>query len=181
MDIYEALEGRRSIRKYTADPVSDELLQKLLHAARMAPSWSNRQCWRFIIVRQQSRKERLAASLPDDNPCKKALAAAPVVIVLCADPAASGTQDGKEYYLLDAGLALQQFMLSAHAEGLGTCWVAWFDESAARAACRIPEPYRIVALTPLGVPARAPAPRPRKELSEIVFTEEWGNGKGVSP
>ncbi|NLA05172.1 MAG: nitroreductase, partial [Firmicutes bacterium] len=93
---------------------------------------------------------------------------------LCADPEASGRPDGKDYYLLDAGLAMQQLMLAAHAEGLGTCWVAWFDESAAREACKVPAPYRVVAFTPLGVPARRPSPRPRKELGEIVFTEEWG-------
>lgn len=175
MDLYEALEGRRSIRRYTTDPVSSEVLGKMLNAARIAPSWSNRQCWRFIVVREQFRREKLAGSLPEGNPCKKALAAAPVVIVLCADPQASGHQDGKDYYLLDAGLALQQFMLAAHAEGLGTCWVAWFDEAAARVACSIPETHRVVAMTPLGIPARQPSPRPRKELEEIVFAEVWGN------
>lgn len=175
MELYEALEDRRSIRKYTADPVSDETLQKLLRAAGIAPSWKNNQCWRFIVVREQSRKQKLAGSLPDGNPCKKAIAEAPVVLVLCADPQTSGRQDGKDYYLLDAGLAMQQLMLAAHAEGLGTCWVAWFDEAKARPACNIPEPYRVVALTPLGVPAHRPSPRPRKELEEIIFLEEWGN------
>jgi nitroreductase len=175
MELYEALEGRRSIRKYTADLVSDETLQKLLCAAGIAPSWKNNQCWRFIVVREQSRKQKLAGSLPDGNPCKKAIAEAPVVLVLCADPQTSGRQDGKDYYLLDAGLAMQQLMLAAHAEGLGTCWVAWFDEAKARPACNIPEPYRVVALTPLGVPAHRPSPRPRKELEEIIFLEEWGN------
>ncbi|NLA10712.1 MAG: nitroreductase [Firmicutes bacterium] len=175
MDLYEALEGRRSIRRYTGDPVPDEALPKLLNAARIAPSWSNKQCWSFIVVRDQSRKEKLAASMPADNPCRRAIAEAPVVIVLCADPEASGRPDGKEYYLLDAGLAMQQLMLAAHAEGLGSCWVAWFDEAAAREACRVPEPYRVVALTPLGVPARTPLPRPRKKIEEIVFSEEWGS------
>ena len=174
MELYEVLEGRRSIRKYTADPVSGELLQKLLNAARIAPSWSNSQCWRFIVVREQSIKDRLAASMPKRNPCKKAVAEAPVVLVLCADPGASGVHDGKDYYLLDAGLAMQQLMLAAHAEGLGACWVALFDEAAARAACMVPGPYRIVAMAPLGVPARHPSPRPRKELDEIVFSEVWG-------
>ncbi|HHW75115.1 MAG TPA: nitroreductase [Firmicutes bacterium] len=173
MDLYETLTGRRSIRRYTEDPVSDEALLKVLEAARIAPSWENRQCWRFIIVRERSVKEKLAASLPERNPCRRAITAAPIVIVLCADPAASGQPDGKEYYLLDAGLAMQQLMLAAHAEGLGTCWVAWFKEAVAREACNVPAPYRVVALTPLGVPARRPSPRPRKALSEIVFAEEW--------
>lgn len=174
MDLYQLLESRRSIRRYTEEPVPDETLEKLLHAARLAPSWANKQCWRFIVLSEPERKEKLAASMPDNNPCKRAVAAAPLVIVLCADPEASGKADGKEYYLLDAGLAMQQLMLAAHAEGLGTCWVALFDESPAREACKVPEPYRVVAFTPLGTPARRPSPRPRKELSEIVFHEEWG-------
>lgn len=175
MDLYEALAGRRSIRRYREDPVPDEALLRVLNAARIAPSWENRQCWRFIVLRERIVKEKLAASLPERNPCRRAIADAPVVIVLCADPAASGRPDGKDYYLLDAGLAMQQLMLAAHAEGLGTCWVAWFAEAAAREACEVPEPYRIVALTPLGVPARMPSPRPRKEMSEIVFLEKWGS------
>ncbi len=174
MELYEVLKGRRSIRKYTEDSVSGEVLQKLLNAARIAPSWSNKQCWRFIIVREQSIKDKLSTSMPEGNPCKKAVAGAPVVIVLCANPGESGVQDGKEYYLLDAGLAMQQLMLAAHTEGLGTCWVALFEEAVARAACGVPEPYRIVAMTPLGVPARHPSPRPRKDLSEIVYAEKWG-------
>jgi nitroreductase len=174
MDLYQALENRRSVRKYTADPVADAQLRKLLDAARIAPSWSNMQGWKFLVVRDQQKKEQLAASLPEKNPAFKAMTRASVVIVLCADPKASGNQDGKDYYLLDAGQAMLQFMLAAHAEGLGTCWVAWFDEAKAREACKVPPGQRIVALSPLGVPERQPLPRPRKELGEIVFAEEWG-------
>ncbi|HHX86613.1 MAG TPA: nitroreductase, partial [Firmicutes bacterium] len=73
------------------------------------------------------------------------------------------------------GLAMQQMMLAARAEGLGTCWVCWFDEQKAREACRIPEKYKVVALCPLGVPERVPEPRSRKPLTEIAFSEQWGN------
>ncbi len=175
MDIYEALENRRSVRKYVADPVPEDKLKKILEAARVAPSWSNKQCWRFVIVRDQARKKQLAESMPEDNPARKAVGeTAPVVLVLCADPRESGDQDGKGYYLLDAGLAFQQLILAAHAEGLGTCWVALFDEEKARAACAVPADYRVVAMTPLGYPAKEPSPRPRKELDDIVFEEQWG-------
>lgn len=176
MDIYKVLKERRSVRKYKSAPVPDETLKRILEAAQLAPSWSNMQCWRFIVVRDPKRKEQLAESVPDKNPAIKAIGqTAPVVIVLCADPKASGQQDNKDYYLLDSGLAMQQLMLAAHAEGLGTCWVAWFDEAKAREACAVPPDYRVVALTPLGFPEKQPSEKPRKELGEIVFTEEWGN------
>ncbi len=175
MDLYQALRDRRSIRKYKPDPVPEEKLTRILDAARMAPSWSNLQCWKFIIVRDPHRKKILADSIPGTNPAARAVGkTAPAVVVLCADPRASGNHDGKDYYLLDAGLAMQQLMLAAYAEGLGTCWIAWFDEAKARAACDIPAEYRVVALSPLGVPVNQPSTRLRKEISEIVYKEEWG-------
>ncbi len=175
MELYEALQNRRSVRKYSREQVDEEKLKKILEAARIAPSWKNMQCWKFIVVRDPEKKKQLADSLPDNNPAKKAIGeTAPVVLVLCADPKASGNQDNKGYYLLDAGLAMQQLMLAAHAEGLGTCWVAWFDEAKARPVCAVPPEYRVVALTPLGIPEKQPSARPRKDLTEIVYSEEWG-------
>jgi len=175
MDIYEVLQNRRSVRKYKTDQVPEEKLVKILEAARIAPSWSNKQCWKFIVVSDPDKKRLLAESMPDDNPAKKAVGEkAPLVLVLCADPKASGHQDKKDYYLLDSGLAMQQLMLAAHAEGLGTCWVAWFDEAKARSACAVPPEYRVVALTPLGVPEKQPSSRPRKDLEDIVYAEVWG-------
>ncbi len=176
MELYEVLKNRRSVRKYNNEDVGADKLEKVLEAARIAPSWSNQQCWTFIVVRDPEKKKKLAESMPENNPARKAVGeTAPVVLVLCADPAESGKQDDKEYYLLDAGLAMQQLMLAAHAEGLGTCWVAWFDEDKAREACSVPEDQRIVGLTPLGVPEKQPSEKPRKDLKEIVYAEEWGN------
>ncbi len=175
MDLYQVLQDRRSIRKYKSDPVPAEKLERILEAARIAPSWSNLQCWRFIVVEDETVKRALAESMPANNPARKAVGeTAPLVLVICADPAESGDQDDKDYYLLDAGLAMQQLMLAAHAEGLGTCWVAWFDEAQARKACLVPEQYRVVALTPLGFPDVSPSARPRKDLNEIAFSEKWG-------
>lgn len=178
MDLYEALEGRRSVRKYVSADIPAETITRLINAARLAPSWSNLQCWKFIVVRDPETRSRLAESLPDKNPAKNAIKdQAPITIVLCADPKESGAKYSEEfsnYYILDAGLAMQQLMLAAHAEGLGTCWVGWFDETKVRELCRIPVDQRVVALTPLGVPAVQPSPRPRKELEEIACIEAWG-------
>ena len=174
MDLYQAIQNRSSIRKYQPDPVPNDILLKILEAARAAPSWANKQCWRFLVVKDAERKKELAASLPEGNPATKAVAAAPVVVVACADPKASGHVEGKDYYLLDVGIAMQQLVLAAFAEGLGTCWVAWMDEDAIRKACNVPEDFRVVALTPVGFPAKEARSIPRKDLSEIAFAETWG-------
>lgn len=174
MDLYNVIHNRRSIRKYKPDPVPEETLIKLLEAARAAPSWANKQCWRFLVVKDARRKKELAASLPEGNPAAKAVETAPAVVVACADPSASGSIEGKDYYLLDVGIAMQQLVLAAFAEGLGTCWVAWLDENAIRKACDVPEDFRVVALTPLGIPDKEARAIPRKNLSEIAFEEKWG-------
>jgi len=175
MEFYQVIQERRSVRKYQEEDVPREVLERLLDAARLAPSWANHQCWRFVVVKDPQKKEELAGALPEKNPARKSITQAPVVIVLCADPSASGKQDGKEYYLLDAGLAMEHLVLAARAEELGTCWIAWNDEKIVKETCNIPDEFRVVALSPLGYPAKEPSPRPRKELSEIVFLEEWGN------
>jgi len=175
MELYRVLQDRRSVRKYKPDPVPAEKLERILEAARIAPSWSNLQCWRFIVVSDPEKKKELASGMPDNNPAKRAVGeTAPLVLVLCADPKESGDQDEKEYYMLDAGLSMQQLMLAAHAEGLGTCWVGWFDEGKVRETCSVPAEYRIVGLTPLGIPEKQPSERPRKEFADILFAETWG-------
>ena len=144
MELYTALENRRSIRKYNTDPIPEEKLKRILEAARIAPSWKNQQCWSFIIVRDAAKKTRLADTLHKGNPAVKAIQQAYATLVLCADPSASGNIDGKEYYLFDAALAMQQLMLAAHAEGLGTCCVAWFDEQAAREILNVPPQQKLL-------------------------------------
>ncbi len=178
MDIIEAFNTRRSIRKFKQDEdVSPELIKTIMEAARTAPSWKNMQCWQYIVVRDHNTKNLLADSLHDGNPAARAIRETPVTIVVCADPSASGQIDDKDYYLLDAGISMQQMILAAHAEGLGTCWVAWFDEQKAREACLIPDSYKVVAMTPLGYPAHEPNPRPRKEPEDMVFFDKWGQKK----
>lgn len=173
MNIFEAVEARRSIRRYKPDPVGEEQVSRVLNAARLAPSWKNLQCWRFIVVRGEEGKAALQAAFADSNPGKKAIMAAPVMIVLCADPQASGKMGDKEYYLVDSGIAMENLMLAARAEGLGTCWLGEFEESAAKAALGIPDAWRVVGLTPLGYPDQDPKPRPRKTFEEIVYREKW--------
>ena len=170
----EVVTSRRSIRKYSADPVEEETIKKVLEDARLAPSWKNLQCWKFILVKDEEKRQKLAQALPSPNPAQKGITQAPFTVVLCADPQASGDHEGKEYYLVDAGIVMQQLVLAATAYGLGTCWVALFEEEAIKETLNVPPDYRVVALTPLGHPAESKKPRPRKELPEIVYLNSWG-------
>ncbi len=174
MEFYQVIKERRSVRRYLEDDIPQDMLERILEAARWAPSWANYQCWRFIIVKDQAKKEKLAEALPEKNPAGKGFVQAPAVVVLCGDPSASGSKDGKDYYLLDAGLAMEHLVLAAKAEGLGTCWVAWMEEEVVRETCKVPEQYRVVAMTPLGYPAKEPKAPPRKDFEEVFFFDEWG-------
>lgn len=172
MDLFQVIRDRRSIRKYRDQAVEEEKIEQVLDAARLAPSWKNMQCWRFLVLREQAR-EKLLAAIPDDNPGKKAIAAAPVVILVCADPSESDVENGIAYFVADTAIAFEHLCLAAHALGLGTCWMGWYDEGRIKQAFGIPEHIRIVGLTPLGYPDQEPKPRPRKELAEIAFYDCW--------
>ncbi len=184
MDTIEAIQTRRSVRKFSDRPVEPEKLQMVLEAARSAPSWANMQCWRFVVVQDGEVKARISelSFLADyfaskgykSNPARKALAQAPVVIVACADPGRSGSLRGQEYYLTDVGIASENLMLAAHAVGLGSVFVGVFDEEELRDLLHIPSTVRIVGLLPLGYPlGELKSGPPRKELEEVVFHGTW--------
>ena len=173
MDLFQAIRDRRSIRKYKDTALEREKIEQVLEAARLAPSWKNLQCWRFLVLMDPGRKAALLSAFSDDNPGKKGLIQAPAAILVCADPAHSEASHGVEYYVADASIACQHICLAAHALGLGTCWMGSFDEADIKTKLQIPPNLRVVAVTPLGYPDQQPKPRPRKELSEIAFFERW--------
>lgn len=174
MEFFEVIRERRSIRRYKDLPVAPEAIEQILNAARLAPSWHNQQCWRFLVLTSAAAREKLLDVVLDANPGKRGLHQAPVLIVICGCPGESGTREGKEYYMADAAIAFEHLCLAAKALGLGTCWIGGFDEGALRKILNIPESVRIVGITPLGHPDQEPSPRPRKSLAEIAFLEEWG-------
>jgi nitroreductase len=173
MDIFQVIRDRRSIRKYKDIPVERAKIEQVLDAARLAPSWKNLQCWRFLVLTETDKRAKVLDAFPDDNPGKKAIAMAPVVIVVCADPAESDVENGIPYFVADTAIAFEHLCLAAHALGLGTCWMGWYDENRIKESLGIPPTIRIVGITPLGYPDQEPKPRPRKELGEIAFFNEW--------
>jgi nitroreductase len=176
VNFMEVVQARRSLRSYLDKPVEREKLEYVLESARLAPSWKNMQCWRFIVVEDEVGRRGLAECMAESNPGRKALIGVPIVIVLCAVPTESEVYEGKDYMMLDAGLAMEHLMLAATEQGLGTCWQGLFSEVKVREALNIPENVRVVAMTPLGYAAEERRPRPRKGRAEIVFHEKWGEG-----
>jgi nitroreductase len=174
MELFQTIADRRSIRKYRDTPVEAEKLQLVLEAARLAPSWKNLQCWRFLVVADLQRKEQIMAAFPEDNPGRRAISQAPLLVLVCAIPEESGVENGIEYYIADTAIAFEHLCLAAQALGLGTCWMGWYDEGQIKAAAGLPANVRVVGVTPLGYPDQEPKPRPRKALREIAFFEQWG-------
>lgn len=164
MDVLKAIEGRRSIRKYSARPVEEEKLNKVLEAARLAPSARNRQEWKFIVVKDDQKRAGLAEAAMGQT----LLEEAPVAIVCCGTDPESVMVCGQRRHTVDLSIAASFMILEAHEQGLGTCWLGRFDESKVKKLLGIPDEIRVVTMTPLGYPDESPAKRHRKELSEIV-------------
>jgi nitroreductase len=184
MDFFDIIAARHSVRTYKSDPVSDELIVRCLEAARVAPSWRNGQCWRFVVVREPATIEKLAMQRVYGYPINAWLRSAPVVIVACAEPAESGQHADLPYWAVDTAIAMEHLVLAATALGLGTCWIGGFDEKSVRTLLAAPERVRVVAYTPLGYPADGEAllgrvtktiarSHSRKPLEKIAFYERW--------
>jgi len=181
----KTIRTRRSVRKYLDTPVEEKKLQAVLEAVRQAPSWANTQCWRMLVVRDIATKAQISElSYVESfftpkgykaNPSQKALAEAPVVIVLCADPVDSGTLWGQNYYLVDTGIASQNLMLAAWGMGLGTVFVGVYDEEKIKALLDIPSSVRNRRPFPHWLFRRGKKGRAdTKPLAEICFEGKWG-------
>ncbi len=166
MKVLEVIKNRRSVRKYKKDPVPEEALLRVLEAARLAPSGKNFQPWKFIIVKDESLKEKLARA----SAGQFFMAEAPVIIVGCGFPEDSYARMGRymKSWPVDVTIALDHLMLQAQEEGLGTCWIGSFEEEEVKEILNVPEGVKVLALTPLGYPRETPAFRGRKSLDEII-------------
>ena len=184
MDLIEAIKTRRSVRRFSDKAIEPEKLQTVLEAVQAAPSWSNMQCWRLVVVQSPETKAKISdLSFVESffatygyktNPAQKGIAGAPVVIVICALPGQSGEMAGRPYYMADAGIASENLMLAAHAVGLATVFVGVFDEEKLAELLDIPPEVRIVGIFPIGYPLTEPkSGPPRKALDEIVHYEKW--------
>jgi len=179
--VFDAIQNRRSIRKYTPEPVSDSQVEAVLAAARLAPSGSNTQPWRFIVIRSDSQRAAVAKVSHD----QKWMLEAPVYIAcVAAISARIADYDGVpldefsdlpelKQAIRDTSIAAEHLVLRATELGLGTCWVAWFKQDEIRPVLGVPDDNYVLAVITLGHPAQEPKARPRHALEDIVFQERW--------
>lgn len=173
MDVYEAILTRKSVRAFKNENVSDDVLNRLLEAARLAPSANNYQEWRFVVVRTPETRNKIAAAA-----CRqKFIATAPVVLVCCAESENHVMTCGQLSYPIDVAIAIDHITLCAAAEGLGTCWIGAFYEDEVKNILGIPPDIRVVALLPIGYPQDPlPVSKFRLPLEKIVMYEAWQSG-----
>lgn len=199
VDVFAAIQERRSIRRYTGQPVPGAVVERLLTAATWAPSAHNRQPWRFAVVTAEAPKARLARMMGDqlradrladgDSPpvveqdaarSYTRLTTAPVVIVACLTlgdmdsyPDARRRQAEHLMAVQSVAMALQNLLLAAHAEGLGACWMCapLFCPEVVRGALSLPTGWDAQALVTLGYPANAGKPPVRRALADVVSTQ----------
>ncbi|RWM00951.1 MAG: nitroreductase [Mesorhizobium sp.] len=177
MELMVALRTRRAVRVFTGEPVDDITVEELVGAAVLAPSAVNLQPWAFAVVRGTERLHALSAEasryalahLPAGSPLATHVAdpafeifhGAAVLVVICAI-------DGERQSSEDCCLAGENFMLAAHAKGLGTCWIglsrAWLNDPSVKAELGIPADWHPTAPIVLGHPSALPAPTPRKKI-----------------
>ena len=173
MDLLEALARRRSVRKYKKQDLPQGTVEKLLEAARLAPSAGNVQPWTFVVVSSMKTKMDLSQAAYGQGDLQEAS----FVIVVCADmkrAVESYGDRGKSLYCVqDTAAAIQNILLTACSIGLGTCWIGAFKEDLVRKVINAPQNMRPVALIPVGYPDEEPIARPRRPLSEIMVKEAF--------
>jgi nitroreductase len=171
MDLLEAIRSRRSVRAFKRKKVLNEYVERLIDAARWAPSAGNIQPWEFVIIRKLETKKALAEAALGQTFIEEAS----VVIVVCADEVSSfqryGIRGKALYCIQDTAAATQNIHLAAYSLGLGTCWVGAFEEDEARRILRIPVGVRPVSIIPIGYPAENPRIRMRRPVNQIVHSE----------
>jgi nitroreductase len=177
MEFMDVVATRKSVRSYAKREVEEEKLTRILEAARMAPSWANKQCVNYIVIKNREKIEQLAGTF------NSWIKQAPVVVAACADPYESGSHDHMDYYLVDVGISMQQLILAATNQGLGTCWVGAFNETKVKKVLGVPEKIKVVALTPLGYPSNESAgtklikkfigSEKRQPIERILHMNKW--------
>lgn len=201
MELNQAIQDRRSIRKYRDIPVPQSAVEAMIDAARLAPSGANSQPWRFVVIRSEEKRRALREGTV------RFAADAPLVIACCVDLDSyrdidklgqqmylHGMYDGvdnstkvydefvrtekpleasalRSYCMFNSAFAVENMVLRAHDLGLGTCIVAMFNQQVVRELLEIPNNLVVTMLISVGYPAEEPGPRPRMALQEVLFKE----------
>ena len=174
--LFEVIRERHSVRRYKPYEIPDSDLVEMFEAARLAPSASNEQPWRFIVVRDEENKKLLARPSPQTF-----IAGANAIVVVLGVPATYCSGARQTWATRDPIIATEHLVLAATALGYGACWIAMYESrpedwlTEVRDALRIPDGAQIICLVALGVPAETPKAAPKKGVREIAYSEEFGN------
>ena len=175
--VLEILNNRFSVRKYKDTPIEDEKLEAILEAGRLSPSASNYQPWNFYVIKDKEKRAALARKMPLGSHLiiNSFIAEAPITIIATAGPIdflrkAVYFLVNKRWHYLDVSIALENMSLVAWELGIGSCWIALFDEKKVKKLIDIPKNQEVIAMLTLGYPdeERSPFPKHRKNMEEIV-------------
>jgi len=158
-EVLQLMKERRSIRAFTQEPVPDDAIQMILEAGRWCQSASNKQPWRFIVVKDAELIKKLCKAATYGNFIDKAS----VVIAIVANK-----KTAPKWYIYDTSMVSHQMCLMAWALGIGTCWIGAMDRDKAGTLLGLSSHEFLTTILPLGYPASIPPPTSRKKLDEII-------------
>jgi len=167
--VLEAIKKRQSVRSYQDKEIPEEILQQILDAGRLAPSASNRQGWKFIVVKDEDLRKKLVPACKN----QKFVGEAPLVIAGCGTNPDYVMSNGEHAYSIDLAIALDHMSLEAASLGLGTCWIGAFHQDQVKEILGVPESVRVVNLLTLGYPKELGIKTGRKFLSEIICYDKY--------
>ena len=177
MDIMEAIKIRCSIRSYQGRAVEEEKLKIILEAARLAPSASNRQEWRFVVVKNEITRQRLMKAAKGQS----FVGEAPVVIACCAQTDNHIMSCGQLCYPIDVAIAIEHMVLKATEEGLGTCWVGAFDNERVQRLLNVPDNVDPEIIITVGYSDDTKGQQLREQVKYTTFTDMWDKKFKVIP
>lgn len=168
MDVFNAISQRYSCRSYLDKPIATEKLDRILEAARLAPSARNFQDWRFVVVTDPAERAKLATAANN----QKMVANAPAIIVACSN-SSYRMRCGQMIGPIDVSIALEHIALQAVEEGLATCWIGSFYHDQVRQVLDIPHSVEIIQLMIVGYPADKQPAIKRDPIENIVCYGKW--------
>lgn len=175
MNLVECINTRRSIRKFTEEPVSHEVIEKIVDLAKMAPSWKNTQITRYTVIETKELKDRIATEATNAFNANTLNTAAAIVAVSVVKNRCGFERDGSytttkkdSWQMFDAGVASQTFCLAAHEYGIGSVIMGIFDYDKVAEIIDLPDTQEMVALIAIGHPAEEPQAPKRKTVEELV-------------
>lgn len=174
MDVFNAIATRRSIRHFKAKPISDDDINFIIEMAMFAPSSGNLQDFRFIVLTDKA----MIKELPDFCMDQMWISGAPAVIVVCSQPSLQKKwygASGDIFARQNSAAASQNILLSAHALGLGACWVSGFNQEKIDDFFGTTGQARVEAVIPVGYPSRKPDTKSEYAINNMLFFNTYGN------